>query len=82
VNSFTIHDQKWAEEIQRDLEEYMGKCWEQADAEFYEEAVEEFETLSGQPFCGCGTCEAREILFFYTPRLLKAAQEGKVTLEE
>lgn len=78
---FTIHDKEWAKQTERDFEEYMSKCYESVDWEG-EEDTPEFETLSGEPFCGCNTCESREILFFYTPLLLKAAAEGKVTLEE
>jgi hypothetical protein len=82
MSRFTIHDKDWASRVQKDFEEYMGQCWEQVDAEFFEEEAPDFVTLSGEPFCGCSTCESREILFFYTPLLLKAAAEGKVTLEE
>jgi hypothetical protein len=41
-----------------------------------------FETLSGQPFCGCDTCYTREQLYFLVPRIIKAYKEGKITLTE
>lgn len=82
TNNFTIHDAEWAKQLEKDYEEYIGNCYEMVEAEFYEEPYEEFQTLSGEPFCGCSTCHTRETLFFYTPRLLNAAAEGKVTLEK
>lgn len=81
-NEFTIHDDAWAKQLERDYEEYMSSCWSSLDDEELSESDLDFETLSGQPFCGCNTCETRETLFFFTPRLLKAAEEGKVTLEK
>jgi hypothetical protein len=73
---FVIHDAAWAKEVETLYEEYMGECYASVD----EEAMEGFETLSGEPFCGCSTCHTRETLFFYTPRLMKAAEQGKVEL--
>lgn len=81
MREFTIHDNEWAKQLERDYEEYMANCWTAVDGD-WDDDVPEFETLSGEPFCGCDTCQTRETLFFFTPRLLKAASEGKVTLEK
>jgi hypothetical protein len=74
---FVIHDTEWAKVLEFQYEVYMEACFESVDAD---DEVEPFETLSGEPFCGCSTCHTRETLFFYTPRLLKAAEQGKVEL--
>ncbi|CAB5219763.1 hypothetical protein UFOVP221_131 [uncultured Caudovirales phage] len=77
TKDFEIHDVDWAKDLETLYEEYMDACFESVDADPEDEP---FETLSGEPFCGCPTCHTRETLFFFTPRLLKAADEGKVTL--
>jgi hypothetical protein len=71
---FVINDVNWAQELEHGLEEYMMDCWTSLDE------GSDFETVSGEPFCGCGTCESREQLFFVTPKIIKAFQEGKVEL--
>lgn len=72
---FVINDVEWAQELEHGLEEYMMDCYSSLDDD-----GENFETVSGEPFCGCGTCESREQLFFVTPKIIKAFQEGKVEL--
>jgi len=39
-------------------------------------------TPSGQAFCGCGTCIAREALFYVGPRVLLAAEDGLALITE
>lgn len=73
---FVINDVEWAQELEHGLEEYMMDCWNSLDSE----GDANFETVSGELFCGCGTCESREQLFFVTPKIIKAFQEGKVEL--
>ena len=77
MSKFFINDEKWAEELQRDVENYMDEL--QCSIDEDESLV---ETESGAPFCGCNVCYWREILFYLSPRLLKAAAEGKIELEE
>jgi hypothetical protein len=71
---FVINDVEWAQGLERELEDYMLDCWASLDE------GSEFDTITGEPFCGCGTCESREQLFFVTPKIIKAFQEGKVEL--
>lgn len=73
--TFIINDVIWAETLQRELEEYRMELYISIDEE------QDIDTESGQPFCGCETCDIREILAYATPRILKAAQEGKVELD-
>ena len=79
--SFTITDIAWAEDLQRDLEEYMGQCYNSVDEDEEFSGDAGFETESGWPFCGCNTCEYREILSFLVPRIITAQAEGKVELD-
>jgi hypothetical protein len=72
-------DEKWAESLQQDLEQYMAEL----SAYLYDEdeVPEDFETLSGQPYCGCSTCEIREILALVVPRSIQGLIEGKVLVD-
>lgn len=72
--TFQINDPKWAEELQRGLDEYRAQLYDSVDSE------EEVETESGIPFCGCDTCDNREILSYIAPRVIKAYQEEKIEL--
>jgi hypothetical protein len=78
---FYIEDQEWAEKLQSDFEDYIWACESTLDYE-EEEGTEPFETLSGEPFCGCGTCFIREQLFFLVPAVIKAYKNGQVVLTE
>ena len=71
-------DEQWAKRLEEDLEEYMG----QLSAYLYDEdeVSADFETLSGQPYCGCSTCEVREILALVVPRSIQGLVEGKVLI--
>jgi hypothetical protein len=77
--SFFINDEKWAEKLQQDLDEYIDSL-----QNFYvygDEDLEEPEVLSGQPYCGCMTCYWREVLFFVSPKIMVAQNEGKIELD-
>lgn len=76
----TDHD--WAKLLQYDFEHYMGACHAQIEAEWFEEEIPEFETVSGEPFCGCQDCETREILMFLVPRIIQGYKDGKLKLED
>lgn len=71
-------DESWARELEGGLEEYMG----QLSALLYDEdeVAEDFETLSGEGYCGCSTCEVREILSFVVPRAIQGFIDGKVLI--
>jgi hypothetical protein len=79
---FSIVDFQWSQDLENDFTDYMANCEAQIDAEFYEDADPEFETLSGQPFCGCETCYVREELWFLVPRIIAAYKEGKIVVPE
>jgi hypothetical protein len=79
--SFTITDMGWADALQQGLEEYMMQCHDSIDADEEFAGDSGFETESGWPFCGCNTCEYREILSFLVPRIITASAEGKVVLD-
>jgi hypothetical protein len=73
-----INDDAWAKKLETEYEEYMWNCESMVDGE----EPDNFATLSGEPFDGCSTCYTREQLFFLVPRIIEAAQNGQVALEE
>lgn len=75
MSKFVIKDSEWAEELEQGLEEYMESLYESLDSD------EDYETLSGQPFCGCGTCVTREMLWYATPIIMQGQTDGAVELE-
>jgi hypothetical protein len=81
---FFIEDLDWSQKLETEYEEYMWKCEESAEEEPEDEAPDtsSFTTLSGEAYCGCSTCYTREQLFFLVPRIIKAYNEGKITLNE
>jgi hypothetical protein len=76
-NGFVILDSAWAQELERGVEDYAD-----ALSENVMEGDGEMITLSGEPYCGCSTCHYREVLFYVTPKIIQAYNEGKVNLEE
>jgi hypothetical protein len=81
INSFNITDFHWSQELENEFTTYMANCESLIDREFDDES-EEFETLSGQPFCGCETCYVREELFFLVPRIIDAYKKGQIVVPE
>jgi hypothetical protein len=77
-SEFYINDIDWAQKLQYDVEQYTDGLFESIDAD----DDENYETVTGQPFCGCNTCLWREALAFVTPRILRAASAGQVELVE
>lgn len=75
---FYLNGEDWSKDLEQEYETYIWNCESAVDGE----EPEDFETLSGQPFCGCGTCYTREQLFFLVPRIIKAYKEGKIVLTE
>lgn len=80
---FEIRDPQWAQELQKELEQYMDELYESVDAE---EGTPEYEkgiaTESGIPFCACNVCEGREILSFVSPRIINGYLKGKIGFTE
>lgn len=75
---FAIRDESWASAIQNGLESYMMSLYESVDAEDINSPEANIKTESGQPFCGCGTCEGREILSYTVPRVIDGYLSGSV----
>lgn len=75
---FYLTDSEWSDKLQGDYEDYMWNCESAVDGE----EPDDFNTLSGELFCGCGTCYTREQLFFLVPKIIKAYKEGKIVLTE
>jgi hypothetical protein len=73
--SFIVKDEKWAEELQEGLEEYLMRCQDSIDED------EEFETMSGELYCGCNVCYYREMLFFVAPEIMRGQNEQKIELK-
>jgi len=74
MSAFYINDQAWASQLQRDLDEYMMRLQDSVDEDT------DFETLSGQPYCGCSDCYWREVLCFVTPKIMEAQLDKKIEL--
>lgn len=73
--SFFINDEKWAEELQEGVEEYLMRLQDSIDED------EDMETLSGEPYCGCSQCYFREMLFFVSPEIMRGQNEKKIELK-
>lgn len=71
-----IEDTAWAKDLEQSYEAYMEKCFDSVEEDI------EFQTLSGDIFCGCQTCITREQLFFLVPKIIEGYKKGLVTLEE
>jgi hypothetical protein len=75
-----VHDDEaWAKKLEEDFEEYIYTCMDSVDAD---PESDQFETVSGQPYCGCSTCYNREIIMWLTPRIIDAYKEGILTEED
>lgn len=77
MSSDISFDEKWAEQLSKDYDDYMWSCESSVDGE----EPDDFTTLSGQPFCGCSTCYTREQLLFLVPRVIDAYKKGLVSVD-
>ena len=77
-NRTTIHDLEWAKALEEEYNDYMWNCESMVDGE----EPDDFETISGEPFCGCGTCYSREQLLFLIPKIADALKKGQVSIDE
>ena len=71
---FEIVDFEWAKMLENAFSFYMEAVRDSVDDD------EEYETLSGDFYCGCETCDVRETLFFLVPQIIRAYKAGKVVL--
>lgn len=78
-NEFNIVDFHWSQDLEDQYTAYMANCESTIDSDMYDE-TNDFETLSGQPFCGCDVCYIREQLFFLVPRIIEAYKTGKIVI--
>lgn len=75
-----VHDDEaWAKKLEEQFEEYIYACMDSVDKDVEDE---EFETVSGQPYCGCSTCHNRETIMWLTPRIIEAYKSGILTEED
>ena len=85
-DDFSIVDFHWSQDLENEYTQYMANCESTIDAEYYKdtelEIENDFETLSGQPFCGCDVCYIREQLFFLIPRIVEAYKTGKIVVND
>ena len=77
--TFEYLDQEWAHEMEVGLDDYMGQLYMHLNGE--DEESDNFETLSGEGYCGCSTCEIRETLSFVVPKAIQGYLDGKVVLK-
>jgi hypothetical protein len=82
TNDFNIVDFQWSQELENKFTDYISNCESLIEWDFYNDTEPEFETLSGQPFCGCETCYVREQLFFLVPRIIEAYKKGQIVVPE
>lgn len=64
-------DVAWAEETQRTIADHL---------EALSLEMDDIDTASGAPYCGCTVCITRELLYLLIPRVLRGALEGRVQL--
>jgi hypothetical protein len=73
-------DNEWAKELESGLEKYLGTLSDYAYGELEDGDLDSFETLSGELYCGCTTCEIREILAFVVPKAISGMLDGKIII--
>lgn len=71
---------EYQESLAQELERSITHLQENLAALLYddEELEEEFETPSGMPYCGCPTCDAREILCTIVPLVAGGVESGRM----
>lgn len=74
--NFEIIDEKWAEEVQAGLSEYIDTLIYGIDED------DQPDTETGMIFCGCDVCYWREVLAYATTRILDGQKQGKIALVE
>lgn len=67
---YVHNDVAWAKQLVQDFDEYIDNCMESVDVDA------EFETVSGEFYCGCTECYHREVIMWLMPRLIDAYREG------
>lgn len=87
--SKTSRDEEWiewdewtytvalAEELEHAVEKLQYDLSSHLHGEF-DEIGEEWEPPSGMPYCGCTTCEVREVLITVVPLVAAAYRDGRI----
>ena len=65
------NDIEWARNLEIGLDEYINDCLESVDNDDWT-----FETVTGEPFCGCSDCYTRETVLWLMPRIIDAYRAG------
>lgn len=71
-------DRDYGLEAHQAAEQHLEACWEAMHAENEGEVVD--WPVTAGPFCGCMTCEVREVLHAAWPLMLEAAREERASL--
>lgn len=80
MTKYVHTSEEWARNLEDKFGAYMSMCYEFA----YDEGdspLEEFTTVSGEPFCGCDVCEQRETIMFLIPEIIEAYKAGIIVEE-
>ena len=72
-----VFDPEWGEHFETALSDYMDRLYLTLDGTGEGEA----ETLSGQPFDGCETCDFRERYLMAVKLAIEGYKAGEVRLE-
>jgi hypothetical protein len=72
-----VFDEAWGVDFEVRMVEYMNSLYFSLDAPIDVEV----ETISGEIFCGCETCDFRERYLMATKLIIEGYQAGKVRLE-
>jgi hypothetical protein len=73
---YVHNNMEWAASLQNRFEEYMDECFEAVDGD-----VEQFQTVSGELYCGCSTCFSREAIMWLMPEIVDAYRAGIIEEE-
>jgi len=74
-----VYSEEWGDQLQADYDDYMGRLYDNIDAEEDDESVVD---AAGEPFCGCHVCDRRASWTFLMVRIMTAYRDGVITLEE
>jgi hypothetical protein len=81
-------EQGWElqESLAQELERAVKKLQEDLADYLYEsdtaDDFPEYEPPSGYPYCGCSTCDSRELLVTVVPLVAEAAEAGRIRRPE
>ena len=74
-----VYTEEWGDQLQADYEEYMGRLYDNIDAEVDDESIVD---ASGTFFCGCEACDRRASWTFLMVRIMTAYRDGVISLAD